>query len=118
MDRANFVLTNGLKLDKWEDSPPDALERDLVKFRYNQLNFNHAIPTMLLSLSTIAVGFGALLSNSASDSKSVGFWLLTGSIISLVGNGQKRNTFTGNFGDVCMQFGTIQAALVACNSYN
>lgn len=111
-DRTDFVQTNGIELTTWEDSPPDALERDLVKFGYKVEKFKYVIPAIILSLSTLVVGIAAR--GGGGSIEELAGWLIFAGLTALVGNSVPGSamTFTGNLGEVCMQFGLLEAARI------
>ncbi len=95
----------------WEESPPNALERDLVKFTYKDLKFRYIIPVIVLSFVTLGVGIVTLISTSSGNAE-LADWLIFSALTSLVGNSLSQATFTGNIGEVCMQFGLLEAARI------
>ena len=109
-DSTDFVQTNALTLTMWEDSPPDALERDIVKFTYKDLKFKYVIPAIVVSLATLGVGIAALFTNA--ENAELAIWLIFAALTALIGNSGKRPTFTGNLGEIGMQFGFLEAASI------
>ena len=109
-DSTDFVKTNALTLAMWEDSPPDALERDIVKFTYKDLKFKYVIPAIVVSLATLGVGIAALFTDA--ENVELAIWLIFAASTTLIGNSGKRSTFTGNLGEIGMQFGFLEAASI------
>jgi len=109
-ESTDFVRTNALTLTMWEDSPPDALERDIVKFTYEDPKFKYVIPAIVVSLTTLGVGIVTLFTDA--ENMELAIWLIFAASTTLIGNSGKQSTFTGNLGEICMQFGFLEAARI------
>lgn len=110
-DRQKFVNSPGLTLTTYEDSPWDALEKDLVKFTYKEPLFAYVIPAIILALFNLVVGIVGLKTGLDPE---LSKWLFFAAITALVGNALPGsiNTFSGNLGECGMQFGLLQAARI------
>ena len=106
-----FANSPGIERTIWNQPPWEALERDLVKFGYVEVEFAYIIPAIVLSLSSLIVGISAL---KAGVEPEVGKWMLFTGLSALVGNALPGSimTFTGNLGEAGMQFGLLEAARI------
>jgi hypothetical protein len=87
------------------------LERDLIKFTYVVPDFAYVIPAIILSLATLVVGIAAL---KVGVEPAVGKWMIFAAASALIGNALPGPimTFTGNLGEVGMQWGFLHAARI------
>lgn len=110
-DRQKFVESPGLTLTTYEDSPFDALERDLVKFTYKEPLFAYVIPAIILAVFNLVVGIAAMKTGANPELSN---WLFFAAATALVGNALPGsiNTFSGNLGECGMQYGLLQAARI------
>jgi len=111
VDRKKFVDSPGITLTTYEDSPFDALERDLVKFSYKEFDIAFLLPVIVLTVWTIGVGIAA---RGAYISPELGNWMVFGGVGALVGNALPGPimTFAGNLGEIALQFGLLNAARI------
>lgn len=102
----------GITLETWEDSPFYALERDLVKFTYKEgFNIAYLLPVIVLVLFNLVVGIGIM---NTGENPDLAKWMLFAAGTSLAGNAIRGpvGTFSGNLGEVGMQYGLLQAATI------
>lgn len=112
LDRKKFVESPGIILDdQFEDTPFDALERDLVKFTYKEPKFSYVIPVIILALFNLAVG---IIARDIPGSTELGNWMVFAAGSALVGNALPGPVmaFAGNLGEVGMQYGLLNAARI------
>ena len=109
-DRLTFTRSTGIDLDRFEDSPPKSLERDLTWFTYKVPSFSYVIPSIIVSLVNLAVGVAARGTN-----ESVGNWLIVSAVAVIVGSALPGYImrFTGNAGEVAMLVCYVKAASLA-----
>jgi len=98
-------------LDTFDDSPFSALERDLTKFTYSEFNIAFLLPVIVLTLANLIVGISIY---SAGTNPEIAQWMLFSAITALVGNALPGSiaTFSGNLGEIGMQYGLLQAARI------
>lgn len=82
-----------------------------MKFGYVEPDFAYDIPAFLLSLATLLVGVAALM---AGVEPVVGKGMIFAGLTALIGNALPGPimTFTGNLGEVGMQWGLLVAARI------
>lgn len=110
-----FLESSGIVLSTYEDSPTNALERDLIKFTYKEPKFAYIIPVIILSIFTLVVGI-----IGKNTDPSIGKWLIYAAASGLVGNALPGYimTFTGNLGEAGMQYSLLQAARIVYGGQN
>lgn len=98
-------------MDTFDDSPFSALERDLTKFTYSEFNIAFLLPVIVLTLANLIVGISIY---SAGTNPEIAQWMLFSAITALVGNALPGSiaTFSGNLGEIGMQYGLLQAARI------
>jgi len=111
LDRKKFVESPGITLTTYEDSPFNALERDLTKFTYKEPLFAYVIPVIILALSNLIVG---IVGMKIGVNPELSNWLFFAAVTALIGNGLPGaiNTFSGNLGEIGMQYGLLQAVRI------
>lgn len=111
LDRKKFVESPGITLTTYEDSPWNALERDLVKFTYKEPLFAYVIPVIILALFNLVTGIVAIKTGADPE---LANWLFFAAASALVGNALPGsiNTFSGNLGECGMQYGLLQAVRI------
>lgn len=111
VDRKRFVDSPGITLTTYEGSPLDALERDMVKFTYKEFNIAFLLPVIVLSLWTLGVG---IATRGAHVSTALGNWMVFAAVGAIAGNALPgpMKTFSGNFGEIMLQFGLLKAARI------
>ena len=103
VSRIHFFRSPGIELADTSDSPPSALERQLLWFTYKEPDFLYVLPSLLLALASLAVGVSAFRMEDT-DAHAAGVLLILSSVGVLAGNAQKSYVarFTGNFSEVIM----------------
>jgi len=111
LDRKKFADSPGITPTTFDDSPFDALERDLTKFSYVKPEFAYVIPAIILALSNLVVGIAAMKVGTAPK---LAKWMIFAGASALVGNALPGaiNTFSGNLGEAGMQYGLLNAARI------
>ena len=104
-----FLESSGIILSTYEDSPTNALERDLIKFTYKEPHFAYIIPGIILPIFTLVVGIIGRNTNAL-----IRKWLMYAAVSGIVGNALPGPimTFTGNLGEAGMQYSLLQAARI------
>lgn len=110
-DRIKFAQSPGIEQTIYDKPPFDALERDLVKFGYKEVDFAYVIPAIILALSNLIVGIAAM---KAGNDPELAKWMIFAGGSALVGNALPGsiNAFSGNLGEAGMQFGLLNAARI------
>jgi len=111
VDRTKFARSPGITQELYDQPPYGALERDLIKFTYVVPDFAYVIPAIILSLATLVVGVAAL---KVGAEPAVGKWMIFAAASALIGNALPGPimTFTGNLGELGMQWGFLHAARI------
>ena len=123
LSRIHFFQSPGIELADTSDSPPDALERQLLWFTYKEPDFLYNVgPSILLALWSIVVGVATFrLAGGDIDAHEAGIWLIASAVGVLAGNSQKSyvTRFTGNLSEVTMLWCMfISATLVLSTTAN
>lgn len=112
-DLIRFYNSPGIKLNMYDDgdTPPDALERDLIKFSMVKKDFSFVVPAIILSLFTLVTG---IFARKKGDNKEVATWLIFAALSALIGNVLPGPimTFSGNLGEAGLQYGLLEAAKI------
>lgn len=108
--RVEFFRSPGIELKDTSDSPPNALERQLLWFTYKEPEFIYVLPSLLLALWSLVVGVCAFRLDG--DAHAAGVLLIASAVGVLAGNAQKSFVarFTGNFAEVIMLWCMFVAA--------
>mmetsp|Transcript_5467 Transcript_5467/g.6394 ORF Transcript_5467/g.6394 Transcript_5467/m.6394 type:complete len:318 (+) Transcript_5467:49-1002(+) len=111
LDHKKFVDSPGITPTTFEDSPFDALERDLTKFSYVKPELAYVIPAIVCALSNLVVGIAAMKVGAAPK---LAKWMTFAGASALVGNALPGaiNTFSGSLGEAGMQYGLLNAARI------
>lgn len=110
VSRIHFFRSPGIELKDTSDSPPNALERQLLWFTYKEPDILYVIPSILLALFSLGVGAAAF--SLEGDSHAAGVLLILSAVGVLAGNAQASFVaqFTGNFAEVTMLWSMLVAA--------
>lgn len=108
--RLEFFQSPGIELKDTSDSPPNALERQLLWFTYKKPNILYVLPSILLALWSLVIGVEAFQLDG--DAHAAGVLLITSAVGVLAGNAQASFVarFTGNFAEVIMLWCLFVAA--------
>ena len=109
ISRVRFMKSPGIDLGSADDSPPDALKRDLTWFTYRETSFLYVVPSLVVSLFNLIVGVAGLNSAASHDA---GIWLIVSVVGVIAGNAMPSHImrFTGNLGEVVMLACMVMAA--------
>ena len=113
ISRIRFFQSPGIEIantDK-DDTPEDALERQLLWFTYKKPEFLYVVPSIVLALWDIIVGFAAFRLDAA-DPHAAGIWLFVSAVVVLSGNNKPSYVarFTGNLAEVIMLWCMFESA--------
>jgi len=110
ISRVEFFQSPGIELKDTSDSPPKALERQLLWFTYKEPDIRYILPSILLAVWSLVVGVSGF--RLEGDAHAAGILLIASAVGVLAGNAQESYVarFTGNFTEVIMLWCTFVAA--------
>jgi hypothetical protein len=112
LSRVRFVNSPGIDLSDTSDSE-GTWEKNLIWFTYKEPVFLYVIPSIILSLFSLAVGVATF----GGEARTAAIWMIVSGVTVLYGNAKPSyiQRFTGNLGEVAMLWSFYEAALLVMN---
>lgn len=108
ISRVRFVQSSGIEIADTSDSPPEALENQLLWFTYKEPEFLYIVPSIILSIFNLAIGVAAF----GGEFNAAAIWMVVSGVSVLYGNAKPSyvTRFTGNLAEVVMLWAIYAAA--------